>query len=206
MSNNRKLFSHDERQKEERILGDKIKQIGLWASDKDKEMLYSKEDSLLKGDDIDFVISKFKFIKDESAFVPILKKLSEKYKMNYYDTAFWMFCAFRGMQDSFELLSSIRFLGHFYPKFHELYYMKIEKVAKEVYCRWESVNKTINKEHIKDYFYESKFLKILGINILKYFHEINRFKKMGMQKKVAPNNQKILNLFKNRYFDGLYKD
>ena len=98
--------------KEEAILSNKIIAKKLYASNQDKTMMYNE---LYREKDLEFVISKVKFLREEPAFVPILEKLAEKHGMTYYDTAFMMFCSFRAMQDPFESLTSIRIADHFHP-------------------------------------------------------------------------------------------
>ena len=182
--------------KEEAILSNKIIAKKLYASNQDKTMMYNE---LYREKDLEFVISKVKFLREEPAFVPILEKLAEKHGMTYYDTAFMMFCSFRAVQDPFESLTSIRIADHFHPYFKMLPYMQAAKVLREMHNRFEHISDAITREAKKDYFYQMKFMRIIGLKIMQYFHEINRFKKMGMRKKVTPNSKRILNLYKNRH-------
>jgi hypothetical protein len=191
-----KKKSWTERQKEVAAISNKVIAKGLYASEHEKKMEYKEE---YREKDLDFVVTKFKFLRTEPAFIPILVKLSEKHEMTYYDTAFMMFCSFRAMQDPFEALTSIRFLDHFYPQFTVLRYMKSLKVSREISNRFETLSKVIVSEISKDYFYEMKFMRIVGLKVLQCFHEVNRIKKMGIRKKLAPNSKRILNLHKNRY-------
>ena len=71
--------------KEEAILSNKIIAKKLYASNQDKTMMYNE---LYREKDLEFVISKVKFLREEPAFVPILEKLAEKHGMTYCNVRF----------------------------------------------------------------------------------------------------------------------
>ena len=177
----------------------RIKDAGLYASRQDRAFTYGKKVSEANKRNIDFVANSFKFIRQESAFVPIVVKLSEKYDMTYYDTAVFMYCSFTAMQDTFDSLSTVNLKGHFKPHKVPLRFLKNPKTKQELMNRWESLTEAIRTEHTGNYFYEMKFLNIIGYKVLKYFHEINRLKKMGISKKFSANTKIIINLLKNRH-------
>lgn len=177
-----------------------IKEVGLYCSTKERNFEYNlKQKDESKKNDIIFVVSKFKFLKQEQAFIPILEKLSKKYALSLYDTAVMMLASFNAMQDPFDALTSINMQEHFTPYIVPLKYIQPPQISREISNRWESFTAAIRRENTEDYFYEMKFLKIIGYNVLKYFHEINRLKKIGIRKKVASNSKIIINLFKNRH-------
>lgn len=177
----------------------KIKDAGLYSSSKDRNLVYKEKVSDENKNDIEFVVRSFKFLRQESGFVPILIKLSEKYEMTYYDTAIFIHAACMGIQDTFDSLSYVSLPEHFEPHKVPLAFLKNKDTVRELQNRWISVNEAVRTEHTENYFYQKKFLDIIGYKVLKYFHEINRLRKLGISKKFSPNSKIIIDLLKKRY-------
>lgn len=158
-----------------------LKSERLHSSAKDKEIIY-KEVTAEQENDVEFVKSKFRFIKEELAMIGILKTISEKHGISLYDSAYFIFAGCCAMQDNLDGLAGPRLKGHFVSWFLELEFLKNPLVRNKLECFVCLIDDAIRRECAKDYFKYLKELNKAGRSLLLNFHYTNRMKKMGYRK------------------------